>query len=90
MRNKAPMISSVQGDHEESRKNSRDQGTAHAITSFIDPSFCWKDLEWLQGITKLPIVLKGIQTGEDAVLAARQGVAGIVVSNHGGRQMLRT
>jgi L-lactate dehydrogenase (cytochrome) len=35
----------------------------------------------------MPIVLKGIQTGEDAVLAAKSGVAGIVISNHGGRQL---
>jgi len=65
----------------------RNQGTARAMSSFIDPSLCWADLEWFKSITSLPIILKGIQCGEDAILAAQHGVAGIVVSNHGGRQL---
>ncbi|XP_077997278.1 uncharacterized protein LOC144450512 [Glandiceps talaboti] len=51
------------------------------------PACTWKDVTWLRTITKLPIVLKGILTVEDAVLAAQYGVQGIVVSNHGGRQL---
>ena len=47
----------------------------------------WDDIAWLQSITSLPIVLKGILTAEDAARAVAQGVAGIVVSNHGGRQL---
>jgi 4-hydroxymandelate oxidase len=47
----------------------------------------WADVAWLQSITSLPIVLKGILTAEDAALAVARGVAGIVVSNHGGRQL---
>ncbi|HEY8325971.1 MAG TPA: alpha-hydroxy acid oxidase [Ktedonobacterales bacterium] len=47
----------------------------------------WADIAWLQSITSLPIVLKGILTAEDAALAVARGVAGIVVSNHGGRQL---
>jgi isopentenyl diphosphate isomerase/L-lactate dehydrogenase-like FMN-dependent dehydrogenase len=47
----------------------------------------WKTVDWLRGITPLPIVLKGILTAEDAALAVQHGVAGIVVSNHGGRQL---
>ncbi|KAJ3379079.1 hypothetical protein HDU84_007060 [Entophlyctis sp. JEL0112] len=66
----------------------RTQGAARAISSFIDPSLNWRDIEWLGTITTLPIVLKGIQTGRDAVRAARIAcVAGIVISNHGGRQL---
>lgn len=65
----------------------RNQGTARAISQFIDPSLAWKDVAWLRSITKMKIVLKGIQCGEDAALAARAGVDGIIVSNHGGRQM---
>ncbi len=53
----------------------------------IDPSLTWKDLEWLQSITKLPIVLKGILRADDARLAVENGVKGIIVSNHGGRQL---
>ena len=65
----------------------RNQGAARAIASFIDPSLNWTDLKWFQSVTTMPIVLKGIQCGEDAVLAAKAGVQGIVVSNHGGRQL---
>ena len=47
----------------------------------------WADVDWLQSATQLPLVLKGVLTGEDAAMAAARGVAGIVVSNHGGRQL---
>ena len=47
----------------------------------------WADVDWLQSETPLPLVLKGVLTGEDATIAAARGVAGIVVSNHGGRQL---
>src|SRR6185503_8785169 len=52
-----------------------------------DASFSWKDLAWLRSITSLPLVLKGIVRGDDAARAADVGVAGIVVSNHGARQL---
>jgi len=47
----------------------------------------WKTVDWLRSITPLPIVLKGILTAEDATLAATCGIDGIIVSNHGGRQL---
>ena len=47
----------------------------------------WPDIAWLRSSTRLPIVLKGIMTGEDAALAVEHGVDGIIVSNHGGRQV---
>ncbi len=47
----------------------------------------WDSIAWLRGVTSLPIVIKGILTAEDAQLAAEHGVDGIVVSNHGGRQL---
>lgn len=47
----------------------------------------WRDVEWLRGKTKLPIVIKGLLSAEDAQLAADHGAAGVVVSNHGGRQL---
>lgn len=49
--------------------------------------FTWDKLSWLRSITSLPILLKGILTAEDALLAIEHGVDGIVVSNHGGRQL---
>jgi 4-hydroxymandelate oxidase len=47
----------------------------------------WRDVDWLRTATTLPILLKGIITGDDARLAVEHGVAGIVVSNHGGRNL---
>ncbi|KAH9713722.1 peroxisomal (S)-2-hydroxy-acid oxidase GLO4 [Citrus sinensis] len=53
----------------------------------MDASLSWKDLEWLRSITNLPILIKGILTREDAIKAVEVGVAGIIVSNHGARQL---
>lgn len=47
----------------------------------------WKEVDWLRSLTPLPIVLKGIRGPEDALLAVEHGVNGILVSNHGGRQV---
>jgi L-lactate dehydrogenase (cytochrome) len=65
----------------------RTQGAARAISSFIDPSLSWKDVPWFQSITKMPIVLKGVQCVEDVLKAVELGVHGVVLSNHGGRQL---
>ena len=53
----------------------------------ITSSLTWEILPWLRSLTKLPILLKGILTAEDARLALSYGAAGIIVSNHGGRQL---
>jgi len=53
----------------------------------IDPSLDWDDLAELRELAPLPLVLKGIQTAEDAVLAVEHGADAIVVSHHGGRQL---
>jgi 4-hydroxymandelate oxidase len=55
--------------------------------SLLDASLSWRDLEWIAGEGRLPIVLKGVSTAEDAELAVEHGAAAIVVSNHGGRQL---
>lgn len=47
----------------------------------------WADISWLQGITRLPILLKGIMHEDDALLARDAGAAGVIVSNHGGRTL---
>ncbi|KAK9474649.1 FMN-dependent dehydrogenase-domain-containing protein [Dipodascopsis tothii] len=65
----------------------RSQGAARAISSFIDPSLSWKDVPWFRSITRMPIVLKGVQCAEDALKAAEYGVDAILLSNHGGRQL---
>ncbi|KAK2970035.1 hypothetical protein RJ640_008375 [Escallonia rubra] len=53
----------------------------------LDASLCWEDIGWLRSITDLPILIKGVLTHEDAIRAVEVGVAGIVVSNHGARQL---
>jgi isopentenyl diphosphate isomerase/L-lactate dehydrogenase-like FMN-dependent dehydrogenase len=58
-----------------------------AIGLFSNLALTWADLEWLRGQTSLPILIKGVLTAEDARLAADHGAAGVVVSNHGGRQV---
>ncbi|NNC13305.1 lactate 2-monooxygenase [Planctomonas sp. JC2975] len=54
---------------------------------FADPTLTWPDLTWLRSITNLPIVLKGVLHPDDARGALDSGVDGIIVSNHGGRQV---
>ncbi|KAI9777673.1 MAG: hypothetical protein M1835_005172 [Candelina submexicana] len=65
----------------------RSQGAARAISSFIDPALSWKDIPWFKSITKMPILLKGVQRVEDVIRAIEAGVQGVVLSNHGGRQL---
>jgi 4-hydroxymandelate oxidase len=55
-----------------------------------DPAATWKDLEWIKSATDLPVVAKGIMTGEDAALCAEAGADGVIVSNHGGRHLDNT
>ena len=60
---------------------------ADYINSQFDPSLSWDDVVWLRSIWDGPIILKGIQTVADAVLAADAGIEAIALSNHGGRQL---
>jgi lactate 2-monooxygenase len=59
----------------------------HFLGVFANPALTWERLEWLRGTTSLPIVLKGILHPDDAREASERGIDGIVVSNHGGRQI---
>jgi isopentenyl diphosphate isomerase/L-lactate dehydrogenase-like FMN-dependent dehydrogenase len=58
-----------------------------ALHAVVDETLTWRDLEWLRSVCPLPVVIKGILTAEDALLAAEHGAAAVVVSNHGGRQL---
>ena len=60
---------------------------AEYIDGQFDPGLSWEDLDWLRTHWDGPIMVKGIQTVRDAALAAERGVEGIVLSNHGGRQL---
>jgi L-lactate dehydrogenase (cytochrome) len=57
------------------------------INSQFDPALSWADVDWLRSVWDGPIVVKGVQTVEDAVLAADHGVDAVALSNHGGRQL---
>lgn len=58
----------------------------HAQESF-DTSMGWEVVEWVRSVSRLPLLLKGVLTAEDAARAASLGVDGVIVSNHGGRQL---
>jgi 4-hydroxymandelate oxidase len=66
-------------------------GAASALAQFIadywDAGIAWRDLAWLRSLTSLPIYVKGIVRGDDALLALEHGATGVIVSNHGGRQL---
>jgi 4-hydroxymandelate oxidase len=67
-----------------------EQGESGLFTYFarqLDPALTWDDLEWLQSLSGLPLVVKGILRSDDAVRAVEYGAKAIVVSNHGGRQL---
>jgi L-lactate dehydrogenase (cytochrome) len=57
------------------------------INSQFDPALSWRDVDWLRSVWDGPIIVKGVQTVADAVLAAAAGIEAIALSNHGGRQL---
>jgi 4-hydroxymandelate oxidase len=64
-----------------------ESGLAAYFGKLLDPSLTWDALVWLRSLTKLPVLVKGIVRADDAVRAVESGAAGVVVSNHGGRQL---
>lgn len=67
--------------------SNQDSDLASYIASLYDTSLTWKDLEWIISLTKLPVFVKGVLRGDDAIKAVAAGAKGIIVSNHGGRQL---
>ncbi len=53
----------------------------------FDKSFGWTDIKWLTTVTRLPIIVKGVLTPNDALMAHKYGAKAVIVSNHGGRQL---
>ncbi|KTG03907.1 hypothetical protein cypCar_00003314 [Cyprinus carpio] len=78
------MVKNFEGMFQEQAGSQEEYGIP---ANTLDPSISWKDVYWLQSLTRLPIIIKGILTKEDAELAIEHGVQGIIVSNHGGRQL---
>eukprot|EP01047_Picozoa_sp_COSAG01_P019712 COSAG01_NODE_1104_length_11676_cov_61.638853_2_plen_114_part_00 len=70
-----------------SRAIKKDKGISVALNSYIDSALCWDDIAWFQSITSMDIILKGVGNAEDVVLAKQHGVKGVVLSNHGGRNL---
>jgi 4-hydroxymandelate oxidase len=64
-----------------------DSGLAAYFAELLDPALTWDAIGWLRSLTKLPVLVKGIVRADDAARAVAAGAAGIVVSNHGGRQL---
>jgi 4-hydroxymandelate oxidase len=54
---------------------------------YLDPTLAWKDIGWLRSFAKTPLLLKGILNPDDAEIGVKEGIAGILVSNHGGRNL---
>jgi 4-hydroxymandelate oxidase len=55
--------------------------------TILDPTIHWETIAWIRSLTKLPVVLKGILSPDDARLACEHGASGIIVSNHGARNL---
>jgi 4-hydroxymandelate oxidase len=72
---------------EEFPQEVKDSGLAAYVASLFDQTLSWQDVEWLCSLTKLPVLLKGIVHADDARQAFEYGAAGVIVSNHGGRQL---
>jgi len=62
-------------------------GDLKVFSDFVEPALTWRDIGWLTSIMRIPVVLKGILNPDDADLAVQSGVAGIIVSNHGARNL---
>lgn len=62
-------------------------GLTRLMGRYIDQGMTWKDLDWIRGVTNLPIILKGITCADDARIAMEYKVDGIMLSNHGGRNL---
>ncbi len=68
-------------------KEAAESGLAAYVSWQFDPGLKWKDVSWLCAKSKIPVLLKGILHPEDALLAIDYGAAGVIVSNHGARQL---
>ncbi|GAB9474640.1 hypothetical protein Gpo141_00011760 [Globisporangium polare] len=77
----------VGGEHAHGVSSLKDSGLAQYVSNLFDLTLNWDDVKWLKSITKLPVVVKGVLTGEDAKLAVDMGCDAILVSNHGARQL---
>ena len=88
VKNLGNTTSAISGQGSANSSVNTGEGLGRALSVGTSPNLTWADLEWLRSQTPLPIILKGIQTHEDALIAANNPlVSGILLSNHGGRAM---
>jgi 4-hydroxymandelate oxidase len=80
-------IENLHGQRGDVGKATGDSGLAAYFSSLLDPTLTWDDLHWLRSLTGLPLIIKGLVRPDDAKRAVAAGADGIVVSNHGGRQL---
>ncbi|WP_447002056.1 alpha-hydroxy acid oxidase [Saccharothrix isguenensis] len=80
-------VKPVNTDGEVGDRVEGDSVIARHTSAVFDPSLSWRDLEWIRAHTTLPLVVKGVLDPGDAARAVDLGVQGVVVSNHGGRQL---
>ncbi|KAI5290945.1 hypothetical protein KEM54_006923 [Ascosphaera aggregata] len=69
------------------RNDDQGGGIGRLLSGGIDPGLTWETLNWLRSKTKLPLILKGVMSADDAILAMNAKMDGIYVSNHGGRNL---
>ncbi|KAM5343764.1 hypothetical protein ACJ41O_012301 [Fusarium nematophilum] len=77
----------LRGKHGETNSLQARQRAPNGTSRLLDSTLSWADIPWFQSITKMPIVLKGVQRVEDVLKAIDYGCQGVILSNHGGRQL---
>jgi len=86
-----PKATQVQATQVQSTQVQATQGhktqRGNIYDALFDPSFNWNDLEWLRSVAGVPVILKGVLSAEDGRLAVSCGADGVIVSNHGGRNL---
>jgi isopentenyl diphosphate isomerase/L-lactate dehydrogenase-like FMN-dependent dehydrogenase len=87
LRNEFRLPADVRVASIEAASGGRFDAPVHELFRLISPSIAWRDLERLAEWSSLPLVVKGVMTAEDALLACEHGADALVVSNHGGRQL---
>lgn len=80
-------IANLVGEGERRQRWDAQGSMAAYANEQLDPSLTWEAVGWLKRVTKLPVILKGVMRPDDAARAVEEGVAGVWVSNHGGRQL---
>ena len=84
---KLPPFPNLQGLPGYNSETGQQTGASRIFQSVLDPALSWKDIDWLRSFAKIPLLVKGVLNPDDADRAVKTGVSGIMVSNHGGRNL---